>query len=73
MKRLLRIRRFATEGTAEKIITNEIKAKDGSTIIERINIIRKWSKMTKTQKMLLSGYGLCVTSSFLLDTPMRYE
>ena len=61
-------RRFSTEGTAEKIITKETKTKDGASIIERINIVQKWSKMTKTQKIALSGYGLCIASSFILAT-----
>ena len=61
-------RRFSSEGTAEKVITKETKAKDGTSIIEKINIIQKWSKMSNTQKILLATYGTCVSASFFLAT-----
>ena len=61
-------RRFSTEGNAEKIITKTTKTKDGTSIIERINIVEKWSKMSKKQKIALGCYGGFVAGSFLLAT-----
>lgn len=72
MRRIIQtsFRRFSTtsEGTAEKVITKETKTKDGTSIIEKINVVQKWSKMSKTQKILLACYGTCVSSSFFLAT-----
>ncbi len=70
MRRFLFLRRFSTasEGTAEKVITKETKTKDGASIIERINIISKWSKMSNTQKIGLGIYGACISTSFVLAT-----
>ena len=63
-------RKYATtsEGTTEKVITKEIKGKDGLTIIEKINIIQKWSKMSTIQKLLLGSYGSSIIASFSFST-----
>jgi len=59
---------FSTEGTAEKVITKETKNKDGTSILERINIVHKWNAMSKTKKTVLAVYGACTAGSFFIAT-----
>ena len=59
---------YSSEGTAEKLITKEIKSADGTSIIEKINIIHRFTNMSKRTKILLGVYTGCVTGSFFLAT-----
>jgi hypothetical protein len=70
MRRVIhRSRRFfSTEGTAEKVITKETKNKDGTSILEKVNIVHRWNSMSKTKRIVLAVYGACATGSFFVAT-----
>ena len=57
----------AESGTSERTFTKEVE-KDGWKVLEKINVVNNWKKLSRTQKWLIGGYSGLAVSNFMFVT-----